>query len=212
MTSGAETPEVFAIGHSTLPYERFIALLRQAGVNAVADVRTSPFSRHFPQFNRDALKDELRLDGVSYVFLGKELGGRPTDRMLYSEGVADYEKMARCDEFGKGLGRVVEGAKKYRIALMCSEHDPVDCHRCLLVSRALSTKGARVSHILSNGAIASQSQIEDRLLQLAGRDSNDLFARPEERLAAAYRDRARVVADQEPHLPPMIPLRRNNNV
>jgi len=92
MTFEANTLEVFTIGHSTLPYERFIALLRHAGVDAVADVRTSPFSRHFPQFNRDTLKSKLRLDGVSYVFLGRELGGRPRDQMLYCDGVADYEK------------------------------------------------------------------------------------------------------------------------
>jgi uncharacterized protein (DUF488 family) len=188
MTFEADALEVFTIGHSTLPYERFIALLRHAGVNAVADVRTSPFSRHFPQFNRDTLKSELSLDGVSYVFLGKELGGRPGNRMLYRDGVADYEKMASCEAFGKGLERVGEG----------SEHDPVDCHRCLLVSRALVNKGMRVRHILSDGTVASQAQIEDRLLEWAGRKSDDLFAPREERLAAAYRDRARKVAFAEP--------------
>jgi uncharacterized protein (DUF488 family) len=206
MTFEANTLEVFTIGHSTLPYERFIALLRHAGVDAVADVRTSPFSRHFPQFNRDTLKSKLRLDGVSYVFLGRELGGRPRDQMLYCDGVADYEKMATCEAFGKGLERVVDGAKRYRIALMCSEHDPVDCHRCLLVSRALAKKGVRVSHILSDGTFASQAQIEDRLLELAGRKSDDLFAPPEERLAAAYRDRARKVAFAEPQRTPQGPF------
>jgi uncharacterized protein (DUF488 family) len=206
MTFKATTLEVFTVGHSTLSYERFIALLRHAGVNAVADVRTSPFSRHFPQFNRDTLKSELRLDGVSYVFLGEELGGRPRDRMLYRDGVADYEKMATCEGFGKGLERVVEGAKRYRIALMCSEHDPLDCHRCLLVSRALVKKGVRVSHILSDGIVASQARIEDRLLELAGRKSDDLFAPPEDRLAAAYRDRARKVAFPEPQPAPRGPV------
>jgi uncharacterized protein (DUF488 family) len=206
MTFDANPLEVFTIGHSTLPYERFLALLRHAGVNAVADVRTSPFSRHFPQFNRDTLKSELRFDGVSYVFLGDELGGRPRDRMFYRDGVADYEKMASCEAFGKGLQRVVEGAKRYRIALMCSEHDPVDCHRCLLVSRALVMKGVRVSHILSDGTVASQAQIENRLLELAGRRSDDLFASHEERLAAAYRDRAHKVAFAEPRPTPRGPV------
>ena len=206
MTFEANTLEVFTIGHSTLPYERFIALLRHAGVDAVADVRTSPFSRHFPQFNRDTLKSELRLDGVSYVFLGRELGGRPSDPKLYSEGVADYEKMATCEAFGKGLERVVEGAKRYRIALLCSEHDPIDCHRCLLVSRALAKKGVRVSHILTDGTVASQARIEDRLLELAGRVSDDLFATREERLATAYKDRARTVAFAEPRPIPQGPV------
>ncbi len=194
--------EVLTIGHSTLPYERFLVLLRNAGVTAIADVRTAPYSRHFPQYNRDTLKNELRFDGISYVFLGNELGGRPNDRKLYRDGVADYEKMATVDAFDKGLQRVVEGAKKFRIALMCSEHDPADCHRCLLVSRALANKGIRVNHILSDGAVASQGQIEDRLLELAGRKSEDLFAPREERLAAAYKDRAQKVAFAEPQSAP----------
>src|SRR5579872_6567480 len=113
--------EVLTIGHSTLPYERFLALLRQASVTAVADVRTAPFSRHFPHFNSDVLRDELRHDNIAYVFLGKELGGRPKDKRFFCDGVADYEKMAETEEFERGLDRVIEGAKKYRIAMMCSE-------------------------------------------------------------------------------------------
>ena len=135
---------VLTIGHSTHSWERFLALLRSANVTAVADVRTSPYSRLYPHFNRDDLREELRADGISYVFLGKELGGRPSERRFYCEGVADYEKMAQASEFNKGLDRVVEGAKKYRIALMCSERDPLDCHRCLLVGRALAQRAVRV--------------------------------------------------------------------
>jgi uncharacterized protein (DUF488 family) len=117
--------EVFTIGHSTLSYEKFLELLRVASVTAVADVRTAPYSRHFPHFNRDALRSELRLDNIAYVFLGDELGGRPKDKQFFCEGVADYEKMALTASFAKGLRRVIDGAKKYRIAMMCSEHDPL---------------------------------------------------------------------------------------
>src|SRR5690242_5342765 len=122
MTIGSN--EVLTIGHSTLSWDRFIALLRTAGVTAIADVRTSPYSRLNPHFNREELREQLRLDGVSYVFLGKELGGRPSERRFYCDGVADYEKMAQSIDFGKGVDRLVDGAKKYRIALMCSERDP----------------------------------------------------------------------------------------
>jgi uncharacterized protein (DUF488 family) len=106
--------------------------------------------------------------------------------------------MAQAPEFSKGLDRVIEGAKKYRIALMCSERDPLDCHRCLLVGRALAQRGVRVNHILDDGRIVSHSQIEEALLRLAGRDAADLFAPPSERLARAYRERARKVAFAEP--------------
>jgi len=189
-----EAVEVLTIGHSTHPWERFVALLQGAKVNAVADVRTSPYSRHTPHFNRDKLHDELRREGISYVFLGKELGGRPDERTFYCEGIADYERMAQVPEFSKGLDRVVEGAKKHNIALMCSEQDPLDCHRCLLVARALRDRGIRVGHILSDGALVTHAEIEEKLLELSGRNTEDLFASRAERLAMAYRERARKVA------------------
>jgi len=105
---------IFTIGHSTHSWERFAALLSSANVTAVADVRTSPYSRHSPHFNREELCEELRSGGISCAFLGKELGGRPTEQKLYCEGVADYERMAQTSEFEKGLDRVLEGAGKYR--------------------------------------------------------------------------------------------------
>jgi uncharacterized protein (DUF488 family) len=195
-----ETVDVLTIGHSTHSWERFVALLRSAGVTAVADVRTWPYSRRHPHFNRDALRDALPQEGISYVFLGKDLGGRPAERSLYCDGVADYEMMAQATEFNKGLDRVVEGARKYLIALLCSERDPLDCHRCLLVGRALAERGVGVRHILSDGEIASHTKIEDKLLEISGRNADDFFALRTERLAAAYRERARKVAFAEPQL------------
>ncbi|MBA1144208.1 DUF488 domain-containing protein [Mesorhizobium neociceri] len=189
--------EVLTIGHSTLPYERFLALLRQASVTAIADVRTAPFSRHFPHFNRDVLCEELRQDKVAYVFLGAELGGRPKDTQFFCDGVADYEKMAETDDFARGLDRVIKGAKKFRIALMCSEHDPMDCHRCLLVGRALHERGIIVRHILSSGQLVDHNQIEARLMEMSGKSDIDLFEPPAKQIASAYRDRATKVAFSE---------------
>ena len=102
-----EAVEVLTIGHSTHPWERFVALLQGAKVNAVADVRTSPYSGHTPHFNRDKLHDELRREGISYVFLGKELGGRPDERTFYCEGIADYEKTPE-------VGRRHFGVRRHR--------------------------------------------------------------------------------------------------
>jgi uncharacterized protein (DUF488 family) len=201
-----EALEVLTIGHSTHTYERFIALLRKANVTAIADVRSSPRSRRFPHFSQDQLREELRLDGVSYVFLGKELGGRPEPRALYCEGVADYEKMANTPEFAAGLERVMNGAKTYRIALLCSERDPLDCHRCLLVGRALAERGVRVGHILDDATIVPHAQIERRLLEPAGRNADDMFASREDQLAQAYRERARKVAFAEPKPDPRNPM------
>jgi uncharacterized protein (DUF488 family) len=202
----SEAIAVLTIGHSTHSGERFRALLRSANVTAVADVRTSPYSLRYPHFNRDGLREELHSQGISYVFLGKELGGRPSEHRFYCDGVADYEKMAQAPEFREGLRRIIEGAKKYRIALMCSERDPLDCHRCLLVSRALAQHGVRVRHILDDGNILGHAEIEDMLLRLSGRDTNDLFASPSERLAAAYREQARKVAFVGPQPGPGGPI------
>jgi uncharacterized protein (DUF488 family) len=189
--------EILTIGHSTLPYERFLDLLRRCGVTAIADIRTAPYSRHSPHYNKDNLQDELRHDGIAYVFLGQELGGRPKDKNLYCDGVADYEKMARAGDFAKGLNRIIEGARKYRIAMMCSEHDPLDCHRCLLVGRVLREQGAAVRHILSDGTVVGQEEIEAQLMALAGRTEADLFASHDQRLVSAYRERASKVAYAE---------------
>ncbi|WP_315739192.1 MULTISPECIES: DUF488 domain-containing protein [unclassified Bradyrhizobium] len=189
--------EILTIGHSTLSYESFVALLRQASITAVADVRTVPYSRHFAHFNKDTLCGELRMDGIAYVFLGGQLGGRPTDKRFFCDGIADYEKMAATAEFAQGLARIVEGSRKYRIAMMCSEHDPLDCHRCLLVGRALHEKGMNVRHILGSGLIADHEKIEAQLIEMSQLGGADLFDVPEKRLAAAYRNRARKVAFTE---------------
>ena len=190
--------EVFTIGHSTLEYERFLALLRDAKITAIADVRSSPQSRHFPHFNRENLASELLKDGIAYVYLGDQLGGRPKDQNFYCEGAADYEKMATDENFKKGVERVVQGSQSYHIALMCSEHNPLDCHRCLLVGRALSTTGVTVRHILSNGRQLSQADIEKKLVEEYSGGAEDLFAKGSAQLANAYRERARQVSYRKP--------------
>jgi uncharacterized protein (DUF488 family) len=189
--------EILTIGHSTHTWDRFATLLRDAGVTALADVRSAPYSRYAPQFSRDSLAANLREAGITYVFLGKELGGRPAAKTLLCHGVADYERMAATAEFAAGLDRVIEGAGRYRIALMCAERDPLDCHRCLLIGRRLRERGVEVGHILADGAIQRHQTVEARLLSVTGLSDDDLFAPPTERLANAYRARARKVAFAE---------------
>lgn len=192
--ASVEPLEILTVGHSNLPCEQFIRVIQAAGVTAVADVRSAPYSHYSPHFNREALRDRLRGSDISYVFLGHELGGRPRDGALFHQGAADYERMVAAPPFIAGLDRIIEGCARFRIALMCSEHDPLDCHRCLLIGRALAGRQVTVTHIVSDGLQISQKQVEDTLLALSGRDAEDLFASYEERLAAAYRDRARKVA------------------
>ena len=163
-------------------------------MNAIADIRSSPFSRHTPHFSQRELKQWLKDEGIAYVFLGKELGGRPTSSTLYRNGIADYDAMAKTSEFATGIERLTKGTNDHRIAMMCSEHDPLDCHRCLLVARHLAEKGVKVGHILSTGQIVLHDQIEERLLKLEGLAADDFFHPRVERLAAAYRQRNMKVA------------------
>jgi uncharacterized protein (DUF488 family) len=186
---------ILTIGHSRHSWERFAALLAGAGVETIADIRTAPRSRFSPQFNKDALAAALAARGVEYIFLGKELGGRPQRQELYTDGVADYEKMAASPEFRLGLDRLMESAARSRVAAMCSEADPLECHRCLLVGRALAATGADVRHILASGAIVTHAEVEERLLSLENLAEADLLARSrEQRLAEAYRARSREFA------------------
>lgn len=186
---------ILTIGHSRHSLERFIALLQGAGANMVADVRSAPVSRFSPHFNKAALAVALPMRGIDYAFLGKELGGRPYRSELYTEGVADYEKMGAAPEFRTGLGRLMQKVEQHRVAAMCSEADPLDCHRCLLVSRALAGAGIEVGHILSTGDILSHIEVEDRLLELEKLTEDSLLlGSREERLADAYRVRGRKIA------------------
>ncbi|MGR4864097.1 DUF488 domain-containing protein [Caulobacter sp. LARHSG274] len=197
MDSTPSEPRILTIGHSTHGWDRFRALLDGAGVTAVADVRTSPWSKHTPQFNKDALAERLRQAGMAYVFLGDALGGRPSGAHLFANGVADYEAMAAEPAFQAGLDRVRKGAEAHVVALMCAEQEPLDCHRCLLVSRRLRAGGLPVAHILPDGRIEAHEETERRLLVCEGLDHEDIFETPADRLDRAYRQRARKVAFAE---------------
>lgn len=187
------TAEILTVGHSSLGLETFLGLLRAAAVGAIADVRSIPFSRRHPQFDRERLSADLAEAGIAYVHLGGVLGGRPADPLLWRDGAADFERIAATPAFAEGLDRVIAGARKYRLALMCAEREPLHCHRCLLVGRALAARGHRVRHLLHDGTTRSQAEIEADLLALAGLDSgqSDLLLSAEERLALAYRDHLR---------------------
>ena len=145
--------ELLTIGHSNLAADRFVALLKDAGVTAVADVRSVPFSRWCPWFSGKALAQRLAGEAVAYVALGDALGGRPRDPRLYRDGVADYEAMAAREEFAAWLQRVVDEMAHHRVCLLCAEREPLDCHRCLLVGRALAARGLTLGHIRPDGTI-----------------------------------------------------------
>lgn len=186
--------EIFSLGHSSLAFPRFLDLLQNAQVTAVADVRTSPFSRRFPWFSQREMKEGLKGAGIAYAFLGKELGGRPTSPQLYRGSVADYCAMSKTDLFNSGIDRVLHGSKAHRIAMVCSERDPLHCHRCLLVGRKLADLDISVTHLNFEGGRETQSQVEDRLLREEKLFASDLLKSHSDRLAEAYLKRSRQVA------------------
>jgi len=156
---------VFTIGHSNHTPEKFLELLCSHNINALADVRSAPYSRHLSHFNKQALQVYLPKSEIRYVFLGAELGARPTDTNCYVEGKALYEKIAKLEVFQQGLKRIHKGAKSHRIALMCAEKDPITCHRAILVCQHLVQFNLEIAHIHSNGDLEYHENLEERLLQ-----------------------------------------------
>ena len=176
---------IYTVGHSNHSIERFLSILQAAEVTAIADVRSQPFSRYNPQFNRGALREVLRAHGIAYAFVGKELGARPGDPSCYERGQVQYGRLAATVLFKAGLDRVMAASHKYRIALMCAEKEPLVCHRTLLVGQALKGRGVNLVHILANGDIEPDDDAMRRLLDMTGVPSLDLFRTPDELLQEA---------------------------
>jgi len=190
-------PMVYTVGHSNLELPQFISLIARHHVEAIADVRSNPFSRYVPQFNRDVLETALRKANVRYVPMGDELGARRGERECYVESKARYELIAKAPLFQKGLDRVRKGTGQFRLALMCSEKDPLTCHRTILVCRQLRP-WLDVRHILESGELESTVQAEDRLLALLGMPPGDLFQSRDELVEQAYEKQGGKIAYVEP--------------
>ncbi|AMW29035.1 MULTISPECIES: DUF488 domain-containing protein [Arthrospira] len=166
--------ELFSIGHSNHEIDAFISLLQKHRVTAVADVRSHPYSRFLSHFNRSSLQEFLAQQGIQYVFLGRELGARPSNPDCYINGKAVYERIALTDAFHQGIKRLHKGLKKHKISLMCAEQDPLTCHRAILVCQHLRDFDIPINHILKNGDLESHEHLEDRMLVKHGfRDFGD---------------------------------------
>jgi uncharacterized protein (DUF488 family) len=178
-------PEVFTIGHSNHSFEKFSELLREHHIVALADVRSAPYSRSNPDFNREFLKTKLADAGIAYVFLGSELGARPEDPRFYQQGRVQYRMLAQSPLFRAGLDRVIKGAQTYRLALLCAEKEPLECHRTLLVARELVALGASVAHVHADGSLETYADAMGRLLKMLGLPDKDLYRNKEEMIADA---------------------------
>lgn len=192
--SDPDPTTLYTVGHSNHSIEQFLDLLTRNGITAVADVRSHPFSRHNPQFNREVLTAALKARGIAYVFVGKELGARSDDPACYEAGKVRYGRLAETQIFKAGIERVLSGAQKYRVALLCAEKEPLDCHRTLLVGRALERRGATIVHILADGSTEVQPQTMSRLLDLVGLPQADMFRSHDELVEAACELREQKIA------------------
>ena len=147
-------PVIFTIGHSIHSAEKLVGLLKSNAIKVLVDIRSEPFSRKVPHFNKDKLEKKIRESGLRYLFLGRELGGRPKKRQFYDpEGFVLYSRIAESPDFKSGIERILKGIRTYRVAIMCSEENPMNCHRRLLVGRVLSNWGVNIIHIRGDGSI-----------------------------------------------------------
>ena len=166
---------IYTVGHSNHPIEHFLELLQGQAVTALADVRSTPYSRFNPQFRRDALAEALSRQGIEYLFLGEELGARSKDPSCYVDGRVSYRKLAATDLFRQGIDRLLTAAKSRTLAIMCAEKDPLDCHRTILVARELVNRGEAIGHILASGEVEPHEHAMDRLGRKLKIDPADLF-------------------------------------
>jgi len=151
---------IFSIGHSNQPIEAFLALLQQHQIQVLVDVRSSPYSKYVSQFNSATLAVAVQQTGIKYMFMGKELGGRPDGDEFYDvEGHVLYNRVAEAPFFLEGINRLKRGGRTYKVAIMCSEEDPTACHRYLLIGRVLAKQGVDLLHIRGDGHVQTAAEL-----------------------------------------------------
>ena len=151
--------QIYTIGHSNKTIEEFIALLQRYEINVIVDVRSNPYSRYVSQFNQKPLQRALYEHDIKYIFMGNELGGQPKDNRFYDDkGYVLYYAIASEPSFEAGIERLKKGLQEeFNDSIMCSEENPHDCHRRLLVSRVLIEHGISISHIRANGNLQTEA-------------------------------------------------------
>lgn len=178
---------LYTIGYAPHTIETFVKVLSKHHITAIADVRSTPYSQFKPEFNKDNLEKCLGAHHISYVFLGDYCGARVKDPSCYVNGKVDYKLVAKNSKFNDGLQRIKKGMESFSLALMCSEKDPITCHRTILICRNLQAKeGIIIKHILSNGRLEDHKDSEFRLLKLFKLNQSDFFRTDKQRLDDAY--------------------------
>lgn len=160
---------IYSIGHANREFDDFIKLLQTYEIDYLIDVRSSPYSKMFPVYNRETFSSLLKQHGFIYVYLGDVLGGLPKDSSCYIEYTdkknevarkIDYSKIEKKDFFIKGLERLKNSQEKgLKAVVMCSELNPEECHRSKLIGLSLQKEGIIMQHIKKNGKLIDQNEI-----------------------------------------------------
>jgi hypothetical protein len=166
--------------------DEFVITLHKNRISAIADVRSSPYSKFKPEFNKNNFRDKLKEHNIEYVFIGDHCGARIDSPDCYTEGQANFSLIAKNSKFLDGLSRIKKGLLQYSIALLCAEKDPIKCHRMILICRQLKSTNIDISHIIEPDLIESNAECEERLMKLHGLDQPELFRKRTEQLEDAY--------------------------
>lgn len=158
--------EIFTIGHSNHTLEKFLYLLKTHDIKMLADVRSAPYSRFRPHFNKKSFAQSLTTENIDYIFMGDKLGGRPKDTSCYTDGKVDYKKLASLSSFKHGITELLKSASYKKLAIMCAEKEPLNCHRTVLICKALKAYPIDVKHILADGSLENHEYTEQRMLKV----------------------------------------------
>ena len=195
---------IFTVGHSNHSLDIFIGLLKSHKIDVLVDVRSKPFSRFSPQFNKEGLEKAVKASSIRYLFLGRELGGRPQDSEFYdNQGFVLYSRIAESPLFHEGIDRLIKGIKTYRVAVMCGEENPANCHRRLLIGRVLAKRGVSVRHIRGDSTVHDEDELAQEAYGRTGEQAQlSLFESneevPEQRPGSAFDIRQKAVRGLRP--------------
>lgn len=190
---------IFTVGHSNYEADKFIKILQSHSIKMLIDVRSEPYSKYCPQFNKDVIEQILLNNGIKYLFLGSELGARPKDENCYVSGKVSFEKLKDSELFKQGISSVLEQSSKYRIAVMCSEKEPLNCHRAILISRVLEQQDYTVRHILDENELLDHKELETQLLKKFKIEKTlfDTESSEQVNLQEAYQEQEKIISHQE---------------
>lgn len=172
--------KIYTIGYSGFDIDTFIRRLKSYGITALIDVRSTPYSKYFHDYDKENLAEKLKKERVVYRNYAQEFGARQNNIFYYPNGYLDFNRFASSSSFLSGKEKIINAMDKgYKFALMCSEKDPLTCHRAILVSREFYKSGLDVIHILPDDKECTQQDIEQRLLEMYFPDNENQNSQPD---------------------------------